>query len=101
VIVHELTHYLQGQHDELLPFPITVAEYTEYLQRRSEQEAFFTAAYFFTRKSNPTKLREVMESSKTLQNKTDELLNYHFRAIGFKVIWKLAQENINPPYRLS
>ena len=90
-VVHELTHYLQGAYDERLALPTTESKYTQYLNRHSEQEAFATAAYFFTRKFNPAKFETIMSSNKSLTSKLDNFMNYHFSSIGYHVFRSVAQ----------
>lgn len=88
VIIHELTHYLQGVYDTPLPFTIAEVPYTEYMKRPSELEAFGTAACFFTRKYNPDKFAQIAGSGKTLQGKKADLIMYLFRTTAYKLSWE-------------
>jgi hypothetical protein len=92
VVVHELTHYLQGHYDEPQPFPTTDAQYTQYLKLPSEQEAFAAAAYYYTRKYALIMFTEIMSSNKSIKSNMDDLLNYHFRTSGYNVVWKNRME---------
>src|SRR6476619_3774867 len=65
VMMHELTHYLQGWYDEPLTFPTSKEQYYSYLKMLSEQQAFAVAAYYFTKKYSPPKFNDIISSTES------------------------------------